>query len=94
MTLYVDHDALDGISRSLSTAGAELDGAGASAPTSVDAGLGTPAVLGILAHFAENAGQLVVAVKAAGEAVATANTGYRELDETTAESQNTAVWAG
>jgi hypothetical protein len=92
MTLYVDHDALERISRSMTSAGEHLDSAGDSAPTAVDGGLGTPALLGILAHLADNAGQLVIAAKATGAAVGQANTNYRELDEATADSHSQTVW--
>ena len=67
MTLYLNHDALEGISQSLSNAGADLDNASGSAPASVDGGSGTPAILGILGKLVDNAGQLVVAVKAVGD---------------------------
>lgn len=94
MTLEVDHHALDRISQTLTNAGTDLDGASVSAPTSVDGGLGTPAILGILARLVDNAGQLVVAVKAAGGAVASANARFREIDEPAADSENKTVWTG
>lgn len=86
MTIFIDHDALNNISRSLSDAGENLDCANATAPASVDAGNGTPAILGIMPHLADNAGQLVVAVKAVSEAITSANQLYLGKDEELAES--------
>ncbi|AQA02940.1 hypothetical protein BVC93_11410 [Mycobacterium sp. MS1601] len=92
MTLHVDHDALEKIARGLFDVGASLDETGASAPASVDGGVGTPAILESLARMVDNAGQLVVAVKAAGDAVGTANTNYRNLDDPAADSQSATAW--
>ncbi|MGV9799101.1 hypothetical protein ACWDTP_13710 [Mycobacterium sp. NPDC003449] len=94
MTLHVDPDALDKISQSMTSAGINLDSASASAPTSVDGGYGTPAILGILAKLVDNTGQLVVAVKAVGDAVATASTSYRNQDEVGAEAVKKAMGTG
>ncbi len=46
--------------------------------------------MGIMARLTENAGQLVVALAAASEAVAEANARYREQDVATADGFNTA----
>ncbi|MBB4853577.1 hypothetical protein HNP40_000943 [Mycobacteroides chelonae] len=94
MTLHVDHDSLDMISNSLSDAGKDLDSVSGSSPDSVDGGLGAPAILGILGRIVDNAGQLVVAVTAAGAAVAAANSNYRTLDEAAAEPLNQINWQG
>ncbi|MGV0808028.1 hypothetical protein [Mycolicibacterium setense] len=94
MTLHVDPDALDKISRSMSNTGTDLDSAGASTPTSVDGGCGTPAILGILAKLTENTGQLAVAVKAVGDGVASASARYRGQDEAAADTVNKAMWTG
>ena len=91
MTLYVDHESLTRISEALSAASTDLDTASLSAPTSVDGGWGTPAILGILAHLAENAGQLVVAVRAVADGVASANARYRGQDEVGAEALTEAM---
>jgi hypothetical protein len=93
MSLYVDNDALDGIVGMLAASSAALDGAGESAPSAIDAGDAAPALLGIMARLAENAGQLVVALAAASEAVGVANARYREQDVATADSLDTA-WTG
>ncbi|MFS0895956.1 hypothetical protein [Mycolicibacterium litorale] len=94
MTMYINHDALVNISRSLSDAGENLDAANATAPKSVDAGTGTPAILGIMAHLADNAGQLVVAVKAVSDAITSANRRYFGQDEELAESLEQAMEKG
>ncbi|WP_102145304.1 hypothetical protein [Mycobacterium hubeiense] len=91
MTLYINHESLAKISQSLSNAGNDLDSASGSAPTSVDGGVGTPAILGILAKLTDNTGQLVVAVKAVGGAVASANASYLGQDEAGAEALEQAM---
>ncbi|WKG05094.1 hypothetical protein [Mycolicibacterium sp. HK-90] len=92
--LHVDPDALDKISRSMASAGTNLDSASSSTPTSIDGGCGTPAILGILAKLVDDTGQLAVAVKAVGDGVASASTSYRGQDEAAADSLNHAMWTG
>ncbi|OBG86750.1 hypothetical protein A5699_20760 [Mycobacterium sp. E802] len=91
MTLYVNHESLNKISQSLARASADLDSTSASAPTSVDGGWGTPAILGILAQLTDNAGQLVVAVKAVADGVASASASYLSHDEAGAEALDEAM---
>ncbi len=92
MTLYINHEALNKISTSLSDAGSSLESAGGSVPpTSVDGGTGTPAILGILAKLVDNTGQLVVAVNAVGAAIASANNSYLGRDEQAAEMLENAM---
>ncbi|STZ74602.1 Uncharacterised protein [Mycolicibacterium fortuitum] len=91
MTLYVNHESLNKISQSLSNAGADLDSASASAPASVDGGWGTPAIMGILAQLTDNTGQLVIAVKAVADGVASASASYLRHDEAGAEALNAAM---
>lgn len=90
MTLFVDSVALDGITESLDRSSTDLDAVGSFAPTAIDAGDATAALMGIMARLTENAGQLVVALAAASEAVAEANARYREQDVATADGFNTA----
>jgi hypothetical protein len=85
-TLYINHESLKKIATSLSEAGGALDSAGDSAPSSVDGGTGTPAILGILAKLVDNTGQLVVGVDAVGAAIASANSRYLGDDEQAAEA--------
>lgn len=94
MTLYINHETLDKISQSLSNAGADLDSASASAPTPVDGGWGTPAITGILAQLTDNAGQLVVAVKAVADGIASASASYRGQDGAGAEALETSMRTG
>lgn len=93
MTLAFNHDALASISRSLADAGTNLYSAGESIPTAVDGGCGTPAILGIMAKLVDSTGQLVVGVKAVSDAVASANTNYREQDANSAEAVQNAIGA-
>ncbi|KAA0022475.1 hypothetical protein [Antrihabitans cavernicola] len=92
MTLFVDHEALDSISRTLGAAGMDVDSVGSSAPSGVDGGDGTPALLGILAHLTDAAGQLVVSLSAASSAVAEANSSYRGQDGENADKLNKSQW--
>lgn len=81
----VDHDVLDGIASKLRNASSDVDALGNSVPGTPDAGDGTPAVTGILAHFVENASALVLGAAGAGDDVASANKGYREQDHAASE---------
>ncbi|MCV7068247.1 hypothetical protein H7H51_25610 [Mycolicibacterium farcinogenes] len=90
----MDLEALDKISRSMASTGADLDSAAASAPTSVDGGCATPAILGILGKLMGDTGQLVLAVEAVGDAVASAGAAYRGQDEASADTVNKALWTG
>lgn len=94
MTLHVDPAALDKIARSMASTGADLDSAGTTAPTSVDGGCGTPAILGILAKLVGDTSHLVLAVEAVGDAVAGASTSYREQDDAAADVVNKEMWTG
>lgn len=80
MTLHVDTKALDGIASSLGSAGQDLDGSGTTVPSGVDAGDATAAVLGILSRLVQDAGQMVVGLAAASDAVTDANAKYRTQD--------------
>lgn len=93
MSLFVDNDALDGISATLAAAGSNIDDVAASMPSTVDAGDATAVLLGILAQLTENAAQLVEALTVASVAVAQANASYREQD---VESANATIsaWVG
>jgi hypothetical protein len=91
VTLYINHEALNKISSTLTDAGVTLEAASASVPKGVDGGNATPAILGILAHLTDNAGQLVVAVNAVGSAIDSANNSYLGQDEQAAEMLETAM---
>jgi len=92
MTLYVDHQALDGIAKALDQAGADLDATSTSAPGDVDAREGAAAILGILAKMTEDAGELVTGLSAASTAVTQANTAYTTQDVATADASNSTTW--
>ena len=93
MTLYVDHATLDSISLNLQEASNQLDSLSGALPGSVDAGDATPAIVGILAKLAENAGQLVVALAAAAAAVGDANAEYRQRDAETVDQLAIVAWS-
>lgn len=75
-----DLGVLDSIVRALRNASADVDGLGHSVPNTPDAGDGTPAVVGILAHLVENASTLVLGAAGAADDVASAAITYRESD--------------
>ena len=88
MTLFVDHAALDSISRVLASAGADVDSSGATAPSAVDGGDANAALFGIMAHLTEAAGQLVDGLTATSGAVTQANETYKGQDDVNADSLN------
>ncbi|MFD1811795.1 hypothetical protein [Rhodococcus gannanensis] len=90
VTLYVDPVALESISSLLSESSAALDGLGSSAPGAISAGDATPALMGIIARLAANAGNLVVDLAAAGDAVRETNQSYREQDAESADALDSA----
>ncbi|GAB3502675.1 hypothetical protein [Amycolatopsis cihanbeyliensis] len=76
----VDYGTLDGIASTLRNASTDVDALGNSVPGTPDAGDGTPAVTGILAHLVENASALVLGAAGAGDDVASAKQRYQEQD--------------
>jgi len=81
----VDYGVLEGISSKLRNASSDVDALGNSVPGTPDAGDGTPAVTGILAHLVENASALVLGAAGAGDDVASANAGYQGQDQAAGE---------
>lgn len=90
----VDFGVLDGITGTLRGASSDVDSLGESVPGSPDAGLGTPAVTGILAHLAENATSLVLGAAGAADDVASANTAYQAQDSAAREDVHNAAATG
>ncbi|MFD3461591.1 hypothetical protein ACFV24_07695 [Nocardia fluminea] len=84
--LYIDQNALDTISKTLTKSSTELDGTSDKTPASIDAGIVTPSVLAILSVILESAGNLVLGMGASGSAVSEAATTYKEQDDTTADA--------
>lgn len=76
----VDPGVLEDIASTLRHTSNQLDSSAESAPAPPDAGKASPAVAAILAKLVENAGQLVVATAAAGDAVAKGGAAYVEQD--------------
>lgn len=77
----VDSGVLEDIASTLRQASDHLDNAGGSAPAAPDAGQASPAVAAILATLVDNAGQLVVATAAAGDAVAKGGQAYLDQED-------------
>ncbi|WP_218721997.1 hypothetical protein [Nocardia sp. MH4] len=83
--LYIDFNALETISRTLTTSSTELDGTSEKTPASFDAGSVNPSALAILSVLLESAGNLVLGMGASASAVTDAATKYKEQDDTTAD---------
>lgn len=81
----VDPGVLEGITTTLRGAAQDLDEAGETAPRTPDAGDATPAVAAIMAQLVDNAGQLVLGLAAASDAVANAEASYVETDSDAAD---------
>lgn len=81
----LDPGVLDGIARTFHNGSADVDALGNSVPGTPDAGDGTPAVTGILAHLVENASALVLGMAGAGDDVAEASKTYQAQDTTAGE---------
>lgn len=81
----VDPVVLEGITTTLRGAAQDLDKAGETAPRTPDAGDATPAIAAIMAQLVDNAGQLVLGLAAASDAVANAGTSYLETDSEAAD---------
>jgi hypothetical protein len=81
-----DPGVLDGITRTLTHASADLDSIGNSMPGTPDGGDGTPALAGIMAHIIDNAGQLVIGAAAAGDAVTSTKANYQNRDADVADA--------
>ncbi len=78
----VDLGVLDGIARTFHQASEDVDALGSSVPGTPDAGDGTPAIAGILAHFVENTSSLVLGLAGAGDDITAAAQDYRSQDDT------------
>lgn len=76
----VDFGVLDGIANILGNASANVDDLGRSVPSTPDAGDGSPAMAGILAHLLENACTLILGLAGASEDVTLTNSAYQQMD--------------
>lgn len=82
----VDDGVLDGIAATLQGAGGDLDEVGRSVPDPPDAGEAGSAIAGIVSQLVDNAGQLVLGLKAMGEAIAEAGVDYADHEARATEA--------
>lgn len=92
MSLFVDQDVLQTESRRLGDASARVDELAASLPSSVDGGVGTAAVLGIISIFAESGGELMSGLAGIDDALTECLARYSEQDFAAAEEINSLAW--
>lgn len=92
--IEVDQGVLEGIAKTFHDASTDLDALGKSVPDAQDAGDGTPAVIGILAHLVENASSLVLGMAGAGDDVTEVNKTYEEQDAAASEELRKASGEG
>ncbi|SNR38450.1 hypothetical protein SAMN06265360_104135 [Haloechinothrix alba] len=90
----VEDGVLDGIAATLQEAGGDLDEIGRSVPDPPDAGEAGPAIVGIVSQLVDNAGQLVLGLKAMGEAIAEAGVDYADYEVRAAEELEGAATEG
>lgn len=76
-----DPAQMETMASTLRNAGLTLDSVGSSAPSAPDAGEVTADIAAVIGHLANSAGELVVGVAAAGDAVAQGGADYAEAEE-------------
>lgn len=81
-----DPGVLDGMARTLRDAGTTLDSVGGSAPGTPDAGPLSGEMAELMALFTGAAGELVIRVSAAGDAVADGGETYVDTDQSAGEN--------
>lgn len=77
----VNHDELARMADVLRSTGSALEGTATTMPGQVDAGLGGPAVYGLLSRMAAGAGEVVTATATAGAMVDDSNAAYLAVEE-------------
>lgn len=81
-----DPGELASMASMLRDAGSALDSAGSGMPGTPDAGEVTADLTAVMSHLADSAGELVLAVSAAGDAVAQGGTDYAAMDSSGRQS--------
>ena len=79
--LYTDPNTLQALAQRLRSAGESLDSCGGEAPDAPDAGPLSGDLAAVIAHLAGGAGQLVVGLHAASEAVRQSREEYLNSDQ-------------
>ena len=92
MSLFVEPDVLWAEARALAAASNRADELAGSVPSSVDGGVGTAAILGILSVFAESGGELVSGLRGMSDVLIECADRYADQDIATADSINNSVW--
>ncbi|MGH3972992.1 MAG: hypothetical protein ACRDS9_06675 [Pseudonocardiaceae bacterium] len=77
----VDPALMETMAGTLRNAGLALDSAGNGAPTAPDAGDVTADIAALIGHLTNSAGELVVGVTAAGDAIARGGEDYLEAED-------------
>lgn len=93
MSIVVDHEEIHVQAGDLADASARVDELASSIPAGVDAGLGTSAVLGILANFVTSGGQLATGLAGMSVVLDECASRYAEQDIVAADEINRDAWA-
>lgn len=93
MSITVDQEEVRLQAGYVNDAAIRVDEIAPSIPSSVDGGIGTAAILGILSNFVTSAGELVVGLAGMSGVLNECATRYAEQDKVAADEINAAAWA-
>lgn len=93
MSIVVDYEEVHVQAGYVNDAAIRVDAIAPSIPTAVDGGIGTAAILGILANFVTSAGELVAGLAGMSSVLDECATRYAEQDIFAADEINLAAWA-
>ncbi|MGA9870709.1 MAG: hypothetical protein WBQ44_06155 [Rhodococcus sp. (in: high G+C Gram-positive bacteria)] len=93
MSIVVDHEEVRTQAGVLNDAAIRVDEVAPSIPTIVDGGIGTAAILGILANFVTSAGELVIGLGGMSGVLNDCAARYAEQDIAAADEINVAAWS-
>ncbi|WP_338890591.1 hypothetical protein [Rhodococcus sovatensis] len=93
MSIVVDCEEVRVQAGYVNDAAIRVDEVAPSIPTVVDGGIGTAAILGILANFVTSAGELVIGLAGVSSVLDECATRYAQQDIVAADEINAAAWA-
>ena len=89
----MDHEEVRTQAGYVNDAAVRVDEVAHSIPTTVDGGIGTAAILGILSNFVTSAGELVIGLAGMSDVLDDCATRYAKQDLVAADEINVAAWA-
>lgn len=93
MSITVDNEEIRVQAGLLNDSATRVDEVASSIPTTVDGGVGTAAILGILTNFVASAGELATGLAGASVVLDECAARYAEQDIVAADEINAAAWA-